>query len=101
MDRIVFENFIRASLEVTDAFENDCLLTDMDQLRLDNYLAIMQMSYIEWKRRNLFRNDLSGNASDHAVPVPVKANARRAVVAQHVNGVPVNYPNDSFGVVGS
>ncbi len=56
MDPIIFKNFIRASLEVTDALETDCSLNDMDQLRLENYLSVIQMAYMEWKRRNLSRN---------------------------------------------
>lgn len=52
MDPIIFKNFICASLEVTDALETDCSLNDMDQ----NYLAVIQMAYMEWKRRNVSQN---------------------------------------------
>lgn len=53
MDRIVFDNFVRASLEVTDALETDCYFNDLDRLRLENYVSVLQMAYIEWKRRNV------------------------------------------------
>lgn len=53
MDPIVFRNFVRASLEVTDALENDCSLSELDQLRLENYLTIVHMANIEWKRRQV------------------------------------------------
>ena len=56
MDPIVFRNFVRASLEVTDALETNCSLNDMDQLRLENYMSVIQMAYMEWKRRNASPN---------------------------------------------
>ncbi|UVT15115.1 MAG: hypothetical protein H8K04_14990 [Nitrospira sp.] len=47
MDQIIFNNFIRASLEMTNAFERDCYFSDLDQLRLENYMAVMRMAYTE------------------------------------------------------
>lgn len=56
MDPIIFRNFVRASLEVADALERDCSLNELDQLRFENYLAVMQMAYIQWKRRQVASN---------------------------------------------
>ncbi|MDK2744321.1 MAG: hypothetical protein NDI90_15545 [Nitrospira sp. BO4] len=52
MDRIVFENFIRASLEVTDSLGRDCSLNELERIRVENYMSVLHMAYIEWKRRN-------------------------------------------------
>ena len=35
------------------AMEGDMALDEMDQLRLENRLALLHMAYVEWKRRNL------------------------------------------------
>jgi hypothetical protein len=59
MDRIVLENFVRAGLELTDAFETDCNLNDLDRFRLENYMFVIQMAYINWKRRNVASNPTS------------------------------------------
>ena len=37
------------------AMEADMALDEMDQLRLENRLALLHMAYVEWKRRNLTR----------------------------------------------
>jgi hypothetical protein len=52
MDAIIFHNYVRASLEMTYALESDGYLSELDQLRLENYMAVLQMAYVEWKRRN-------------------------------------------------
>lgn len=56
MDPMIFTNFIRASLKVTDALETNCSLNELDQLRLENYMSVVQMAYMEWKRRNVAPN---------------------------------------------
>ena len=38
-----------------EAMEFNLALNDFDRLSLENYLAVLQMTYIEWKRRNLPR----------------------------------------------
>ena len=35
------------------AMECDLPLNDFDRLSLENYLALLQMTYIEWKRRDI------------------------------------------------
>ena len=35
------------------AMECDLPLNDFDRLSLENYLALLQMTYIEWKLRNV------------------------------------------------
>jgi hypothetical protein len=37
------------------AMEADVGLDEVDQLRLENRLALLHMAYVEWKRRNLTR----------------------------------------------
>ena len=38
-----------------EAMESDLPLNDFDRLSLENYLALLQMTYIDWKRRNVPR----------------------------------------------
>ena len=45
--------FFLATQNLRDSMENDLKLDGSAQLRLENYLALLQMSYIEWKRRNV------------------------------------------------
>ena len=40
-----------------EAMESDLALSDFDRLSLENYLALLQMTYIEWKRRNISRRN--------------------------------------------
>jgi hypothetical protein len=35
-----------------EAMENDLPLTEFDRIALENYIALLQITYIEWKRRN-------------------------------------------------
>ena len=45
--------FFLATQNLRDSMENDVKLDGGAQLRLENYLALLQMTYIEWKRRNV------------------------------------------------
>ena len=33
--------------------EGDSSLTDFDRICLENYLSLLEITYIEWKRRNV------------------------------------------------
>ncbi|MGC4096169.1 MAG: hypothetical protein QM706_03550 [Nitrospira sp.] len=52
MDERIFGNLSFVSQELTHHLKADCYLSEVDQLRLDNLLAVMHMAYVEWKQRN-------------------------------------------------
>ena len=45
--------FFLATQNLRDSMEDDMELDGAAQLRLEYYLALLQMTYIEWKRRNV------------------------------------------------
>jgi hypothetical protein len=36
-----------------EAMERDLRLNDSERLSLENYIALLQITYMEWKRRNV------------------------------------------------
>jgi hypothetical protein len=36
-----------------EAMEDNLRLSDFDRIALENYIALLQITYIEWKRRNI------------------------------------------------
>jgi len=36
-----------------EEMESDLPLNDFERVALENYIALLQMTYIEWKRKNL------------------------------------------------
>jgi hypothetical protein len=52
MNERLFHSFVRISQELTQDLKADCPLSELDQLRLENYLAMLHMAYVEWKQRN-------------------------------------------------
>ena len=36
-----------------EAMEADLDLTEFDRIALENYIALLEITYIEWKRRNV------------------------------------------------
>jgi hypothetical protein len=36
-----------------EAMEGDLDLTEFDRIALENYIALLEITYIEWKRRNV------------------------------------------------
>ena len=38
-----------------EAMESDLSLSDFDRICLENYISLLEITYIEWKRRNLPR----------------------------------------------
>lgn len=52
MDERLLHTFIRMSRQLTYDLNADCPLSELDQLRFENYLAMLQMTYVEWKQRN-------------------------------------------------
>jgi hypothetical protein len=49
----LLEDFNRLSQDLAHALEDDCKLKEVDYLRLENYLLIIQLAYRHWKRRNV------------------------------------------------
>lgn len=52
MQAPVLTNFYTATQNLREAMECDLPLNDLDRICLENYIALLQMTYIEWKRRN-------------------------------------------------
>lgn len=52
MEPTVIRNFYRATQSLREAMESDLPLNDLERISLENYIALLQMTYIEWKRRN-------------------------------------------------
>ena len=52
MNTSFIEIFFRASRDLTHALKADCNFSELDQLRLENHLAVMHIAYVEWKKRN-------------------------------------------------
>ena len=52
MNTSSIESFFRASRNLTHALKADCNFSELDQLRLENHLAVMHIAYVEWKKRN-------------------------------------------------
>ena len=48
----VLTTFYWATQNLREAMECDLPLNDLDRISLENYIALLQMTYIEWKRRN-------------------------------------------------
>jgi hypothetical protein len=52
-DDDALHRFCLVTEALRSAMEGDMALDEMDQLRLENRLALLHMAYVEWKRRNL------------------------------------------------
>ena len=50
--------FYVAVQNLREEMEGDIPLNDFERFALENYIELLQMTYIEWKRRNL---NLSGH----------------------------------------
>lgn len=55
MQPTVITSFFTATHNLREAMECDLPLNDLDRICLENYLFLIQMTYAEWKRRNLER----------------------------------------------
>ena len=52
MDDPKLKRFFSAVRDLRDAMESDLHLDQFDRLSLENYLALLQITYMEWKKRN-------------------------------------------------
>ena len=48
----VLRNYYVATQNLREAMECDLPLDDLERVCLENYMALMQMTYIEWRMRN-------------------------------------------------
>jgi len=48
----VLRNFYVATQNLREAMECDLPLDELERVSLENYIALVQMTYIEWRRRN-------------------------------------------------
>ena len=53
MQPAVITNFLRAVQDLREAMELDLPLSDVDRICVENYIFLIQITYFEWKRRNL------------------------------------------------
>jgi len=52
MEPRVLTNFFIATQNLREEMECDLPLNDFERLSLENYIALLHMTYIEWKQRN-------------------------------------------------
>lgn len=48
-----FVQFCVAVKNLREAMENDLSLNDFERISLENHLALLHMTYVEWKQRNV------------------------------------------------
>lgn len=53
MDAPELRNFYIATQNLREAMTQDLHLDVFDRICLENYIALLQLTYVEWKRRNL------------------------------------------------
>ena len=53
MQPSVMTNFFTATQNFREAMESDLPLNDLDRICVENYIFLIQITYLEWKRRNL------------------------------------------------
>jgi hypothetical protein len=51
MQHAVVISFYQATQNLREAMESDLPLTEVDELSLENHIALLQLAYMEWKRR--------------------------------------------------
>jgi len=52
MEASELKNLYHAIQAFREAMEEDLPLNDFDRVCLENYIALLQITYMEWKRRN-------------------------------------------------
>jgi hypothetical protein len=53
MDTPELRNFYVAAQNLREAMTRDLHLDVFDRICLENYIALLQITYVEWKRRNV------------------------------------------------
>jgi hypothetical protein len=49
------KQFYLATQRLREAMSHDLALNDFDRISLENYIALLQSTYMEWKQRNAKR----------------------------------------------
>jgi hypothetical protein len=65
MDQPAVKQFFTSVRELREAMAAGMHLDDFDRLCLENYIALLQLSYIDWKR-TYYPNQAEFRLSDHA-----------------------------------
>lgn len=53
MESPELRKFCMAIQNLREAMTHDLPLDEFDQICLENYIALLQITYMEWKRRNI------------------------------------------------
>ena len=53
MQPAVITDFFTAAQKLREAMELDLPLNDVDRICVENYIFLIQVTYFDWKRRNL------------------------------------------------
>lgn len=53
MEAPELRRFYVALQNLREAMEGNLLLNDFDRVCLENYIVLLQITYLEWKRRNV------------------------------------------------
>jgi hypothetical protein len=53
MEPSELQQLSRAIQKFREAMERDLPLNDFERITIENYVALLQITYIEWKRRNV------------------------------------------------
>jgi hypothetical protein len=53
MEVPALKQFYVATRNLREVMDEDLYLNDFDRISLENYIALLQMTYINWKRRNV------------------------------------------------
>ena len=47
------KQYFESTKTLRDALQDDLPLNEFDRMSLENYMSLIQLTYIDWKRRNL------------------------------------------------
>ena len=53
METPVLSQLFLAIQNFREAMERDLSLSDFDRICLENYISLLEITYIDWKRRNV------------------------------------------------
>jgi hypothetical protein len=62
MEAEELKSFYLATQNLREAMTRDLPLDDFDRICLENYIALLQITYMEWKRRNIEGSSCSRTA---------------------------------------
>jgi hypothetical protein len=56
-EEAALKQFYVATRHLREIMKEDFYLNDFDRICLENYISLLQMTYIEWKQRNVRYSD--------------------------------------------